>query len=80
MAVKDEGLEDRDGVEVLASGGMEDGEIDGERVSALSGSAAKYDFAKDDRLAECLLGMVVGWGRTTGLSPESRKAKYVPLI
>lgn len=78
MAVKDEGVEDRDGVEVLAPGGMEDGEIDGECVSALSGSAAKYDFTKDDRLAECLLGMVVGWGHAIDVE-EGEEALIIAL-
>ena len=60
-AVKDEGVEDGDRIEVLALGGMEDGEIDGECVSALRGTAAEDDFPEDDRLAEGLLCIIVGW-------------------
>ena len=78
VAVKDEGLEDGDWVEVLALGGMEDGEIDGECVSALGGTAAKDDFTEDDRLAERLLGMVVGWGHAVDVE-EGEEAMVIAL-
>lgn len=75
-AVKDEGVENGDGIEVLALGGMEDGEIDGECVSPLRGTAAKDDFPEDDRLAECLFGMVVGWGHAVDVE-EGEQAEVV---
>lgn len=60
VAVEEKGFQEGDGIEFLAFGGVEDGEIDGEGVSALGGAVAKDDFAEDDGQAEGLFGMVVG--------------------
>ena len=61
MPVEDQGLQNGDGGEVLELGCVKDGEIDGQCVSALDGAAAEDDLAKENRLAEGLLGMVVRW-------------------
>lgn len=62
MAVEDKGLEYGDWIELLPLGGMEDGEIDGECMSALVRTVAEDDFPEDDGLAEGLFGMVIGRG------------------
>jgi len=78
MPVEDQGLQNGDGVEVLELGGVKDGEIDRECVSALVGAAAEDDLAKDDRLAEGLLGMVVR-GRHAVDFEEGEEAVVITL-
>ena len=78
VAVKEEGLQDGDGIEFLAFGGVKDGEIDGEGMSALGGSVAEDDLAEDDGQAEGLFGMVVG-GRHAVDFEEGEEAVIVAI-
>ena len=78
MAVEEQGFQDGDGVEMLTVGGVEDGEIDGESVSALFGTVPEDDFAEDDRLPERLLGMIVGWRHAVDIE-EREQAVVIAL-
>ena len=60
VAVEEQGFENGNRIELLALDGVKNRKIYGERVRIVVGSAAKNIFTKQDRLSECLLGMVVG--------------------
>ena len=47
-------------------------------MSALEGTVAKDDLTEDDRLAECLLGMIVGWGHAVDFE-EREQAVVIAL-
>lgn len=62
MSLEEEFLEERDGVEFLTLGGVENGAIDGQGVSATFGAVAEDDFAEDDGVSAGSFGVVVGGG------------------
>jgi len=62
MTVEEQGFQDGDGGEVLAVGRVQDGEVDGECVSALDRTVPEDDLTKEDRLPECSFGMIVRRG------------------
>jgi len=78
VALEKEFMKERDGVELFAFRGMEDGEIDRQSVGAMSRTIAEDDFAEDDGMAEGLFGVIVGGGHAVN-AQESEEAVVIAL-
>lgn len=78
MALEEELVEERDGVEIFAVGGMEEGEVDAEGVGAEGGAVAENDFAEDDWVAEGSFRVVIGGGHAVE-AQEGEEAVVIAL-
>jgi len=58
-AGKQGGFQERDEIPLETLGGMDEGEIDGQGVSAAVGTVSEDEFAEDHWVAQCLFGIVI---------------------